>query len=493
MAIRTKLTIWYTSVLALVLIAFGAGVYALLTVRITGQLESNLRQSADTVWPVFWTAGVRVAGLDETNPLVVPRPAQDPFRAAEVFVEILDVNARVVGISSNLFADQPTTYRPLDSAALDQLRASADVLNTEVFSTIRPNVRSTLYVLTRAQRGPENELIGYLQVAISREPLESAQSELLLAMLVLGSAGLIISAVLGAFLARRALRPVDRITQTALAIYRAENLGQHVPVPKTEDEVGRLSAAFNEMLDRLASLFAAQQRLVADVSHEMRTPLTVIRGNVDLLNAMGCADPESLDALRKEADRMTRMVGDLLLLSQADAGQLSMQIHPTRLATIVADVERSGRMLAGERVQISSIADPAVVIAADPDRLKQVLLNLTDNAIKHTPEGGNVRIEATGVFNGFARISVIDTGIGIPAEDVIHVFDRFYRVDKSRSRERGGSGLGLSIAQKIIEAHKGRITVSSKLGVGTTFDVYVPVVVDDVSTADGGRRTADDR
>lgn len=476
MAIRTKLTIWYTSVLALVLIAFGAGVYALLTVRINGQLEANLRQSADTVWPVFWTAGVRVPGLDETNPLVVPRPAQDPFRAAEVFVEILDVNARVVGISSNLFADQPTTYKPLDAVAIDRLRASADMLSTEVFSIIRPNARSSLYVLTRAQRGPENELIGFLQVATSREPLESAQYQLLISLLVLGSAGLIISAVLGAFLARRALRPVDRITQTALAIYRAENLNRRVPVPRTEDEVGRLSAAFNEMLDRLSSLFAAQQRLVADVSHEMRTPLTVIRGNVDLLNAMGCADPESLDALRKEADRMTRMVGDLLLLSQADAGQLSMQIHPAELAMIVGDVERSGRVLAGERVQVSSITDPSIIVAADPDRLKQVLLNLTDNAIKHTPEGGSVRLEATGVFNGFARISVIDSGVGIPEHDLVHVFERFYRVDKSRSRERGGSGLGLSIAQKIIEAHKGRITVSSKVGVGTTFDVYVPVL-----------------
>jgi signal transduction histidine kinase len=476
MAIRTKLTIWYTSVLALVLIAFGGGVYALLTVRINGQLEASLRQSADTVWPVFWTAGVRVPGLDETNPLVVPRPAQDPFRAAEVFVEILDANARVVGISSNLFADQPTAYKPLDLNALAKLRASADVLNSEVFSIIRPNVRSSLYVLTRAQRSPENELIGFLQVATSREPLESAQYQLLVSLLVLGSAGLIISAVLGAFLARRALRPVDRITQTALAIYRAENLGRRVPVHRAEDEVGRLSAAFNEMLDRLSSLFTAQQRLVADVSHEMRTPLTVIRGNVDLLNAMGCADPESLDALRKETDRMTRMVGDLLLLSQADAGQLSMQIHPTRLASIIADVERSGRVLAGERVHVSAVANPAIVIAADPDRLKQVLLNLTDNAIKHTPDGGDVQLEATGVFNGFARISVIDTGIGIPEDDVLHVFERFYRVDKSRSRERGGIGLGLSIAQKIVEAHKGRITVSSKVGVGTTFDVYMPVV-----------------
>jgi two-component system, OmpR family, sensor kinase len=476
MAIRTKLTIWYTSVLALVLVAFGAGVYTVLTLAMVRQLESNLQQSAETVWPVFRATGVRVAGQDDNNPLVVPRPAQDPFRAAEVFVEILDRNTKVVGISSNLFQEESPRYSPLDPQGLTRLRALSETLQTESFSTVRLSGLPSLYVLTRALRDPQGGLMGYLQVASSLESIETAQRILLVSLIALGTGGLIISAVLGAFLARRALRPVDRITQTALAIYRAENLDQRVPEPKTEDEVGRLSAAFNEMLDRLSRLFSAQQRLVADVSHEMRTPLTVIRGNVDLLNAMGCADPESLDALKRESDRMTRMVGDLLLLSQADAGQLSMQMSATLLAPVISDVERSGRVLAGERVSVNAVSDQDICVMADADRLKQVLLNLTDNAIKHTPNGGQVRIEATGIFNGFARISVSDTGVGIPEADLVHVFERFYRVDKSRSRERGGSGLGLSIAQKIVEAHKGRITVSSKVGEGTTFDVYIPIV-----------------
>jgi signal transduction histidine kinase len=228
------------------------------------------------------------------------------------------------------------------------------------------------------------------------------------------------------------------------------------------------------MLDRLSKLFNAQQRLVADVSHEMRTPLTVIRGNVDLLRTMGCADVESLDALTRESERMTRLVGDLLLLSQADAGVLSMNFHPVNVTQVVSDIERSGQVLAAGRVNIATHVEEDLSVQADPDRLRQVLLNLVDNAIKHTPDGGQVTVEAARSYNGFVRIAVSDTGVGIPEKDLPYVFERFYRVDKSRSRANGGSGLGLSIANSIVQAHNGRIVVSSKPGEGTTFDVYLP-------------------
>jgi signal transduction histidine kinase len=276
-------------------------------------------------------------------------------------------------------------------------------------------------------------------------------------------------------LARRALRPVEQITQTAIAIYRAENLDQRVSVPKSNDEVGHLSQAFNEMLERLQQLFNAQQRLVADVSHEMRTPLTVIRGNVDLMRVMGCSDVESLDALTRESERMTRLVNDLLLLSQADSGVLAMQFVQMDLAPLISDINRSAQVLAAGRLTVDTTCEAGLALQADPDRLKQVLLNLVDNAIKHTPDGGTVRVEATRSYNNFIRVSVSDTGIGIPEEDLPYVFERFYRVDKSRSRANGGAGLGLSIAASIVQAHNGRTVVSSKPGEGTTFDVYLPV------------------
>jgi signal transduction histidine kinase len=497
MSIRTKLTIWYTSVLALVLVAFGVGLYLVQTVMMLNQLEDSLRTAANSAQIVFRTRGTtRVVESPSGVPSRQLLPNIDPFSSSQLFVELITIDKKVIAVSSNLADENGVPTQPLDAVTLQRLIEVPTTNGADVYGTVRTgNNVPALYVLTRQINDSDNKPVGFIQVGSSMQMIESAQRVLFITLLVLGTLGLLISSVLGAFLARRALRPVDRITQTALAIYRAENLDQRVPTTNAEDEVGRLGAAFNEMLGRLSSLFNAQQRLVADVSHEMRTPLTVIRGNVDLLNAMGCADFESLEALKRESDRMTRMVGDLLLLSQADTGQMPMQLQPTQLAPLIADVERSGRVLAGERKTITATCTPDVVVMADADRLKQVLLNLTDNAIKHTPAGGGVHIDASGPFNGFARIAVNDTGQGIPEADLPHIFDRFYRVDKSRSRERGGSGLGLSIAQKIVEAHKGRITVSSKIGVGTTFDVFIPLHVEAPQVpaeppkpAPGGRR-----
>jgi two-component system, OmpR family, sensor kinase len=484
MPIRTKLTIWYTSVLAMILLAFGVGVYVVLTLSMTRQLETRLQQAANSALAVFRATAVQVESQRTGRTIIQPLAEIDPFLQSEIYVELITRQGQVFAVSGNIA--QNSQQEMLDEQSFINLRQLDEDRQNEVFRTVRIRGGPSLYVLTRAVRNPtEPQVIGYMQVAATSDSIETAQRVLVLAMLSLGAIGLVGSAAFGAFLARRALRPVDRITQTAMAIYRAENLDQRVQEPiVNDDEVARLSQAFNEMLDRLARLFNAQQRLMADVSHEMRTPLTVIRGNVDLLSAMGCADQESLDALKRESDRMTRMVGDLLLLSKADTGQLSVQLAPIPLAPLINDVERSGRVLAGERLRVMAEVNPSLTIMADNDRLKQVLLNLVDNAIKHTPDGGLVKVEALKVFNGFVRISVNDSGVGIPEADLPHVFERFYRVEKSRSRERGGSGLGLSIAQKIVEAHQGRITATSKIGVGSTFDVYIPLVTVELEEAD---------
>ena len=317
-----------------------------------------------------------------------------------------------------------------------------------------------------------NELFGYLQVAASLEELQQTRNFLLLTLLVLGTLGLVVSTVAGAAMARRALRPVSEITSTALEIYHTDDLDRRVDVV-SNDEVGRLASAFNEMLDRLAHLFRAQQRFVADVSHEMRTPLTVIRGNVDLLR-MGSTDAESLDAITSESERMTRMVSNLLLLSQADAGALPMHLHPLDLAPLIANVARSGNIMADGHLAITASALGDLTVQGDADRLKQVLLNLVDNAVKHTPEGGRVTIEARNTDGVTVCVSVCDTGVGIPPEDLPHVFERFYRVDKSRSRMQGGAGLGLAIVKSIVEAHSGHIEAQSTVGQGTCFVFTLP-------------------
>jgi heavy metal sensor kinase len=462
MSIRKRLTIWYSVILVLGFFLFGIGVYVSVTITLLRQVDASLEESARSIVgqiKIIMNGDGRVIGL----------PQIDVFRASSVYVEAIDVKGNIRAKSTNVgnFDNHldPYTYKQLAQLpAAQQKPTYSDVQHKDA-----PLLRVYTYPLIVENT---SDLFGYLQVAASLEDIERAKNGLLLTLISMGALGLLVSAIAGAAMARRALQPVTEITNTALEIYRTEDLDQRVEVA-TNDEVGNLASAFNEMLDRLARLFRAQQRFIADVSHEMRTPLTVIRGNVDLLR-MGCADEESLEAITSESERMTRMVSNLLLLSQADSGVLPMHLQPLDLAPIVGQVVRSATIMADGRVDVSVHLGGELPVQGDPDRLKQVLLNLVDNAIKHTPEGGQVKIEASSADEGWVRVAVSDTGVGIPPEDLPHVFERFYRVDKSRSRAQGGAGLGLAIAKSIAEAHGGRIDAYSTVGVGTRFEVILP-------------------
>jgi heavy metal sensor kinase len=300
------------------------------------------------------------------------------------------------------------------------------------------------------------------------------QSTLLLVLFGGGLTAVVLAAIIGWLTASRALKPINTITQTALQITRADDLSRRIPVKNANDELGRMSTAFNETLERLDRLFTSQRRFLADVSHELRTPLTAIRGNVDLLQRMGTADPESLRDIRSETERMTRLVGDLLVLAQADSGSLPLERKPLDLDGLLLEVCRETQVLAGNVLLNVGEMDVACVIG-DRDRLKQVILNLVTNALKYTPEGGRVTLGLTRV-NRWVRLTVSDTGVGIPPDELPRVFDRFYRVDKARSRAMGGAGLGLSIAQRIAQMHGGRIEAASEgLDKGTTFSLWLPL------------------
>ncbi|HTP10237.1 MAG TPA: HAMP domain-containing sensor histidine kinase, partial [Anaerolineae bacterium] len=311
-------------------------------------------------------------------------------------------------------------------------------------------------------------------------------------LMVLGGAiGVLAAAFVGAFLARKALEPIDRITQTASEIAGGGDLQRRITKPGPPDEVGRLTETFNGMLDRLEGMFKAQQRFTADISHELRTPLTTIRGNVDLLQRMGGADKASIDAIRSETERMIRLVGDLLLLAQADAG-LPIRREPVAIDQLAGEVVRQLQVISGGvQVSLLSEIDEPLCVDGDPDRLRQLLLNLIDNAIKYTPSGGEVKVHVARE-NGSARLDVSDNGPGIPPEHLQIgpngaplIFERFYRVEKSRTRSASGSngrsgsgtGLGLSIAYWIAQAHSGRIEVHSEAGSGTTMTVWLPLEV----------------
>jgi signal transduction histidine kinase len=290
-------------------------------------------------------------------------------------------------------------------------------------------------------------------------------------------------AAFGSWLAvGRALAPLESVTDAVEQINRADDLARRIPYEgPEEDEIGSLIEAFNQTLERLETLFTSQQRFLADVSHELRTPLTVIKGNVDLMRRMKSLDEESLSSIDQEAGRLTRLVGGLLLLVQAESGSVSLNIRPVELDTLLLEVFQEMKVLAGEKLKLHLTDIDQVLVNGDRDRLKQVLLNLVANAIQYTPQGGDVFL-SLGKAAEQARLIIRDTGPVIPAEDLPHIFERFYRAEKSRTRSKTtGFGLGLSITQWIVEKHGGRIEVDSKDVQGTTFCIWLPLLKEEPS------------
>lgn len=459
--LRLRLTLWYSAVLMIVLFMFGMLVYSFMSTLMLRQVDDSIDAASHAI-----ARSGRVASLRNLTLLNVPLDEQPG--AASVYAQVLEADGTLLNQSAAL--DQWKLKQPLDPQAIQE----------RLFGVPR-NVmvgNRSFRVLTR-QLSPEgtDEVVGYLQTAASLRFVDAAQGALLILLAGGGVAAIALAGVIGYFSASRALKPLKMVTQAALQITRADDLSRRIPLTRTEDdEVSRLITAFNETLERLERLFNAQRRFVADVSHELRTPLTAIRGNVDLIRRMGKADPQSLDDIKSETERMTRLVGDLLLLAQADAGNLPLARQPVELDTLLLEVGREAQVIAGTIQLAVGNIDQATVIG-DSDRLKQVILNLVTNAIKFTPDDGKVTLGVMRV-NDWARLTVTDTGLGIPASELSNIFNRFYRVDKARSRAMGGAGLGLSIAQWITQMHGGRIEAASEgEGQGTTFAVWLPLAL----------------
>lgn len=289
---------------------------------------------------------------------------------------------------------------------------------------------------------------------------------------------LLLSGVVGLLLSRAIARPLRQLTAAAGAVAQGQ-LDQQVPV-RSRDELGRLSQAFNEMTARLQAARQTQTDFVANVSHELRTPLTAVKGFVETLRAGAVHDPEVRDrflaTMEDETDRLIRLVNDLLLLSRADSEALDLQPRAfdlTRLVQATVDRLLPQADEKGLTLQVETDAS-AVVVRADADRIEQVLVNLLDNAIKYSRPGGAVTVSIDGGKQEPARVQVRDEGIGIPAEDLSRVGERFYRADRARARAQGGSGLGLAIAQALVQAHGGELSLDSHEGHGTVVTFVLP-------------------
>ncbi len=462
MSLRSRLAALYTTIVGGIILIFGVAVYGAVSFSLISQVDRILYQTVEKILPVIY---VDVGGnLQLRQPQVMEI-------SPGILVQIWNREGELV------LTNLEQLNRSLDPNGLDSGRPVFGESNIETMTG-----DAHLRVLTVPMViGVGDRLVGYLQLATSLAVVDATQ-EVLVTVLLIGTAlAMVVAGFGGWFSTRQALAPLGDVTEVALQITRADDLSRRIPYRgQLEDEVGQLITAFNQTLGRLESLFNTQRRFLADVGHELRTPLTVIRGNVDLMRRMDCLDVESMESIQNEVDRLTRMVGDLLLLAQAESGKLPLAMRLVELDTLLFEVMQQMRVLAKDRLNLRIGEIDQVLVCGDQDRLKQVMLNLISNAINYTQAGGEV-VVGVGKEAKRARLTVTDNGAGIPEEDLPYIFERFYRGEKSRTRQKEGKGfgLGLSIAYWIVRNHGGTIDVDSRVGHGTTFCVWLPLAEGD--------------
>ena len=456
-SVRLRLTLWYVLLLAVILAAFSAGIYLTLRHSLYDNLDDSIQNRADVLLDI-----VRYEGNQPTLAGVV---SSDDPNQEESFVRVFGASGELTFDNSAAAGDVPIDGRAVESA----LAGKTVTRSVNVGETFRVQ---SLPIERHGQIG------GVLEVGQSLDDVSDTLQTLLFIVGIAYPATLLVASLGGVFLAGRALSPVDRITRLARRI-SAEDLGQRLNLRSPDDEVGRLARTFDEMIARLDDAFRRQRQFTADASHELRTPLTAIKGQIDVA-LQRQRDPAAyrqvLQVVNEEVDRMMRLVGSLLTLTRADAGQIPLAFEAVGLRDVVDAAVEQVRPMASERgIELRLISGPAVTLRADEDLLLQLLLNLLDNAAKYTPAGGQVTV-GWNVGAGQVELWVRDTGIGIASDHLPHLFDRFYRVDKTRSRAAGGAGLGLAISRWIAEAHGGSVHAESSPGEGSKFTVRLPTL-----------------
>lgn len=453
MSLTQRLTLLYSILLGGILLIFSAGVFLVVNTVLLSQVDDRLVVAAEEF--------IALSGADSLK--------QVQFGVIPESVDA-GVSVQVWGFNDEL----QDGFGPLGYSGW-----ALDPFGTRV---TQPRFREVEYEerllrVLSVPLGYGGDQIAVMQVAVSLDSIKSARTYLLYVMFVIWLYGVFIVGFAMYLTLGQALDPLKTIVDTAEQINRADDLSRRIPLQGYEEgEIGSLIQTFNRTLERLEVLFTSQQRFLADVSHELRTPLTVIKGNVDLMRRMKQFDPESLSSIDQEAGRLTRLVGGLLMLAQAESGNLPLNFRRVELDLLVTEVFQEMHVIAGGAVRVHLNEIDQLEVNGDRDRLKQVLINLVANAIQYTPQGGDVFLSLSKVGD-MARIICRDTGPGIPAEDLPHIFERFYRAEKSRTRGKAtGFGLGLSITRWIVEHHNGRIEVDSKEGQGTTFAIWLPLI-----------------
>jgi heavy metal sensor kinase len=446
LSIRWRLTLWNLLTLAVVLLGFGALVYEL--------LEHALYQKVDR------SLLAELEEIDHKPGLNLPYWIKEAKEHENIFCLVYDAGGALVERTEELSEVAAAALPPPEGDGRRSFNVTLPILGRQraLAGTVRLADRPLRVVLLAGLEEVDRELARLLRVLVLSVPV---------ALAVAGGCSYL--------LARKALTPVKRLHRLAAEI-TIDRLDRRLPVGNAGDEVGQLSQTINAMIGRLEQSVAEIRRFTADASHELRTPLTAIRteAEVALSKPMDAAGyHQLLESILEECERLTSLTEQLLALAREDAGLIRPDADPIDIPELLEDVVRTMRPLAEAKgLRLHLEGNVGGTVCGDASRLRQVFLNLLDNAIKYTPRGAvAVRCEQAG---GKIHVTVRDEGIGIPPEHVPRVFDRFYRVDKARSRELGGTGLGLSIAKTIVTAHGGRIDLTSTPGRGTTCTVTLP-------------------
>ncbi len=494
-SVRTRLTVWYAFVLLTTLVGFGLVAYTYLREQLSDNLDKSLTNEARSVKAYIESRASKVKpsrrfGVRKKMPPPVQPSPQPSGQQATVtqpgeqpVTEPTDSDDEIWNqiYEHELVNPKKTMIEVTDKTGMilfrsytvseESLVVGEIPMDSIKLTTVKNEQGMDLRIAVTATKNI------HLYVAYPLAELTDALDNLFSVFLVLIPIALAVSIGGGWLLAYVSLRPVDIITRTAREI-SAHNLDTRIPPRAVDDEIGRLIRTFNEMIERLRHSFDQIKQFSVDASHELRTPLTIMRGEVELA-LRSTKTPEEYRSILvsnlEEILRLASIIDSLLTLSKADANRpAEIAMEPLRMRDLITELYEDTEIIAKEKkIKVTLEKNEDIEILGDKVRLRQLFLNLLDNAVKYTPDHGKVTLASEGI-NGWVKVSVRDTGIGIAPGEREKIFDRFYRVDKGRSREMGGSGLGLSIARWIVGLHHGRIEVDSKLGNGSTFSVFLP-------------------
>lgn len=478
-SVRVRLTVWYSAVLAVVLVLVCATTYLIVQKTSMRRTDEDLSVLADSFLVTFQAELADATNLEGSAVLSAARQSMVEHRSNSDAFVVLAPGGEIVANSSDAIPSgtrsDASVARAVGSSEFQRLKTIALGKEASLETIREEHSRFRAYSRQFKGNGQNFVLIVLHSLHAQNEMLETLWLTFAWMILV----GLLLAGTGGYFLARKSLAPVVEMGARARRI-GATNLHERLPVLNANDELGQLATIFNDLLNRLDQSFDRQRRFIADASHELRTPLAILRGEAEVaMSQQGRTAEdylESIGILHEETSRLIKIVEDLFTLTRADSGQYLLSPESVYLEEVVADCAHAARTLTREKnIEVSVDASSECLIRGDQALLRRMILNLLDNAIKYTNEGGRVDIACRATTTGF-EIHVADTGPGIPPELHARIFERFFRADPARSRSgrEGGAGLGLSIALWIAEAHHGRLELVRSDATGSHFAVFLP-------------------